>query len=349
MKLGWTGEPAFQAEIGSAMERDMTKTVGVTSTMIALMFLLMQRRLGLLFGMAGVIGMVFLTALGLAGWYYEELSIMSAGFAAILIGLAVDYGVLICQEAKLAGHDEGAIRRATTRSIGWAAATTAAVFFALNLSGLPGIAQLGTIVAFGVIAGALLMLNFYVPWVAWRGAGRPSNSHKASWVPGRNGALALAVGFALLVVGVLGFKGLPGVEFDRGLLRPRDSTAMAAFEAIQKHFPAWQTPSLKLVIEGGSDEEVAARVIEAGKRLEILQTERPDLVQRVDLPSGWWPSPERVVSNRGSLEALANDRDRILAAADDSRLFRRGCCAGEIRARSVVAGAGDGSCHGARR
>ena len=329
LKLSWTGEPAFQAEIGSAMERDMTKTIGVTSTLIALLFLLMQRRLGLLVGMSGVIGLVFLTAMGLAGWYYGELSIMSAGFAAILIGLAVDYGVLICQEAKLAGHDEGAIRQATTKSIGWAAATTAAVFFALNLSGLPGIAQLGTIVAFGVIAGAVLMLNFYVPWVAWRGAGRPSISHKASWVPKRGRALVIALVMAAVGAGVLAWKGVPGVEFDRGLLRPRNSPAMAAFEGIQSHFPAWQAPSLKLVIEGESDAEVEERIVEAGRRLEILKEERPELIEWVDLPSGWWPSPERVSRNRAIIEGLVSERERILASADEVGFSEEGAALGK--------------------
>ncbi|MFC7336650.1 MMPL family transporter [Haloferula chungangensis] len=332
LKLSWTGEPAFQAEIGTAMENDMTKTIGVTSTLIALLFLLMQRRLGLLVGMTGVIGLVFLTAMGLAGWVYGELSIMAAGFAAILIGLTVDYGVLICQEAKLAGHDVGAIRKSTTKSIGWAAATTAAVFFALNLSGLPGIAQLGTIVAFGVIAGAVLMLSFYVPWVAWRGAGRPPITHKASWVPCRGRAAIMALGLALLAGGTLIWKGAPGVEFDNGLLRPRNSPAMAAFEAIQGHFPAWQAPSLKLVIQGASDAEVEARVIEAGQRLEVLKTERPGLVKSVDLPSGWWPTPVRVAENRELIESLVEDRERILAAAEEIGFSEEGTALG----RSVL-------------
>ena len=324
LKLHWTGEPAFQAEIGTAMESDMTKTVSLTSTLIAILFLVMQRRIGLLIGMGGVIALVFVTALGLAGWYYGELSIMSAGFAAILIGLAVDYGVLICQEAKLAGHDAGTIRKATAKSILWAAVTTAAVFLALNLSDLPGIAQLGTIVAFGVVAGSLLMLGLYLPWVAWRGAGRPGIAHKKTWIPGRRRALLLGGLAAAMALGVLVSKGLPGVEFDRGLLRPRNSTAMAAFEKIQAFFPAWQTPSLKLVIEGSDDDQVRERIREAGRRLERLRGERPDLMAKVDLPEGWWPSPDRINTNGKILAALAAERERLLAAADEAGFSEEG-------------------------
>ena len=307
----------------------MTKTIGVTSTLIGLLFLLMQRRFGLLIGMSGVIGLIFLTAMGLAGWVYGELSIMAAGFAAILIGLAVDYGVLICQEAKLVGHDEGAIKKATMKSIAWASATTAAVFFALNLSGLPGLAQLGTIVAFGVVAGAVLMLRLYVPWVAWRGAGRPSIEGEASWLPERGRALVLVLGLAVFGSGVLLTKGVPGVEFDSGLLRPRNSTAMAGFEAIQSHFPAWQAPSLKLVIEGGDDAEVESRIAEAALRLDALKEAQPELVEQVDLPSGWWPTPERVSQNRALIEGLVKDRERILAAADEVGFSEEGVALGK--------------------
>jgi hypothetical protein len=88
--------------------------------------------------MGAMIGLVFLFTVGAAGWIHGSLGVMSAGFAAILIGLTVDYGVLICQEAKLAKHDAAEIRRAVTGSIGWAATTTAAVFAALNFSSIPG-------------------------------------------------------------------------------------------------------------------------------------------------------------------------------------------------------------------
>src|SRR5690606_3807472 len=83
VKVWRTGEPAFAAEIGTAMEKDMRGTIAITSGLIGLLFLVMQRRFGLLAGLGGVLGLVFVTAMGLAGWIYGELSIMAAGFAAI--------------------------------------------------------------------------------------------------------------------------------------------------------------------------------------------------------------------------------------------------------------------------
>ena len=328
LTVGLTGDPAFEAEIGTSTEKDMRGTVGVTSALIGVLFLLMQRRLSLLAGLALVLGLIFATAMGLAGWIYGELSIMAAGFAAILIGLAVDYGVLICQEAKVAGHDAAAIRHATARSIGWAAATTAAVFLALNLSGLPGIAQLGTIVAFGVVAGAVLMIAIYVPWVARAGAGRATVGHKGSRVPGRHRAGVLAGLLLVGSVGVLLSRGAPGVAFDRGMLRPRNCEAMETFERIQQAFPEWASPALKLVIGGGTDEQVRGRIAEAKRRLEALRREAPGLVRRVEVPEGWWPTPARVESNRPVVGELAASADRLLAAADAAGFAEEGYALG---------------------
>lgn len=328
LRLGYTGDPVFEAEIGGAMEGDMRGTVGITSTVIALLFLLMQRRFGLLAGMGVTVALVFVSTLGIAGWLVGELSIMAAGFAAILIGLAVDYGVLICQESKVAGHDAASIYRATSRSILYAAATTAAVFFALNLSGLPGIAQLGSVVGLGVVLGALFMLGLYVPWVAKVGRGRPPVAHKTAWVPGRKGSLILLGALLLGAAGVLATRGLPGVEFDRSLLRPRDSQAMAAFERIEARFPDWGSPRVRLVIEGGSDAEVRGRLEGFLAAAEELRAERSDLLGELRVPAGWWPDPEHAGVNRATLEALGSRRDALLAAAETAGFSKEGTALG---------------------
>lgn len=328
--VGFTGDPAFEAEIGGAMEKDMSGTATMTSILIGVLFLVMQRRHGLLLGLGGVLAVVFAVTAGMAGWIYGDLSIMAAGFAAILLGLVVDYGVLICQEAKLCGHDSQAIRRATMKSILWAAATTASVFFALNLSGMPGISQLGTVVACGVIAGAVLMVLLFVPWVARAGAGRPSIEGKRSWIPPRRGAWIGTAVLVLAATGVLILKGVPGVAFDRSLLRPRDSTAMETFERIQVAFPEWGAPALKLVVEGGSDAEVREHLAAAERDYAELAREWPEQVRRVDVPSGWWPDPAHIERNREALAALGEDRERLLAVADEAGFSEEGLGLGKM-------------------
>jgi predicted RND superfamily exporter protein len=319
IKIHLTGEPVFSSEIGGSMEHDMRDTVGITAALIALLFWWAQRRLVLLGGLAVVLGLTFVTALGLAGWIYGSLSIMAAGFAAILIGLAVDYGVLICQEAKVAGRGRDALWRATAASVGWAAFTTAVVFFALNRSGLPGIAQLGTMVACGILAGAALMLGFYLPFVAKAGAGRVVSAGGRAMIPGNKTSLRIAAALLLTAVAILFWKGVPGIDFDERMLRPRNSQAMAAFDRVRAMFPQWGADALRVMIEAPDDETMRQRLHEAERRL----TANP-VVASLVLPAPWWPDGPRQMANRAALHGLAENSDSLLASADSAGFSEEG-------------------------
>jgi uncharacterized protein len=76
----------------------------------------------------------------------------------------VDYAVVHYQEAL--AHPQMTvpeIRRAIAPSILWAAITTMSAFLVLNLGGLPGLGQLGTLVAIGIALSALVMVMIYLP------------------------------------------------------------------------------------------------------------------------------------------------------------------------------------------
>ena len=82
----------------------------------------------------------------------------------MLLGLAVDYAVVHYQEAL--AHPQMTvpeIRRAIAPSILWAAITTMSAFLVLNLGGLPGLGQLGSLVAIGIGVSALVMVMIYLP------------------------------------------------------------------------------------------------------------------------------------------------------------------------------------------
>lgn len=312
VKVHMTGEPVFAAEIGGAMEEDMKGTVGITSLLIGILFWMMQRKLLLAGGLAAVLGLVFVTALGMAGWIFGELSIMAAGFAAILIGLTVDYGVLICQEAKHTGQNREALWKSTAGSVTWAALTTAVVFFALNRSGLPGIAQLGTMVACGIMAGAALMLGFYLPMVAKIGAPAPSaRPGGLPPIPSPKAAGWIAGVLALVSLGVLLWKGLPQVTFDAAMMRPRHSEAMAAFSKVQELFPRMGDHSVRLMVEAPDAATMEER-LEIAARLMAGNTAAESAV----LPADWWPNKERQEANRERLSRWSADRERLMAEAE---------------------------------
>ncbi|MGJ8634971.1 MAG: MMPL family transporter, partial [Luteolibacter sp.] len=129
-----TGGPAFSAEIGAGMEEDMSGTVSITMILVGLLFLLVQRHPGQLAMIGLLLGLVFLVTLGIGGWVFGTLNLVSVGFAAILLGLVVDYAVVICRDAAGAGRSVSELRSEIAPSILWAAFTTAIVFGLLTLS-----------------------------------------------------------------------------------------------------------------------------------------------------------------------------------------------------------------------
>ncbi len=325
-KVSITGEPAFSSEIGMAMEKDMSGSIGITLTLIALLFWWMQRRLMLLHGLVITLCLVFAVALGVAGWIYGELSIMALASTEILIGLATDYGLVICQEAKSVGHDRKKLLRAAGPPVLCGAITTTVVFSALNLGGLPGMAQLGSIVAFGLLAAGILMIVFYLPWVAKFGVDRAPAEDEANFLPRRKKSLLLTGGLVALALTVLATLGMPGVEFDSKIMRPRDSAAMAAFERMQEKFPDKDPRQLRVVVEAPDDATMRARLAEAQRRLAAAASD--GVLLEFSLPSGWWPDPERQESNRAVLLALSKEASRLLAKADETGFTEEGTALG---------------------
>ncbi len=343
LRASLTGEPAFSAEIGTAMENDLSGSIGITLGLIGILFWWMQRRFSLLLGLTGVLVLVFVVALGTAGWIYGHLSIMALSSAEILIGLAVDYGLVICQEAKVAGHDRAELRKACHKPVFFGALTTSVVFLALNLGGLPGMAQLGSIVAIGLSAAALLMLGIYLPFVARFGVDRAPATGDGGFLPRSRRSWGLTGSLVLASAAVLAFKGLPATDFSSEIMRPRNSPAMDAFESLRKAFPAFGGEALGIVVEAAGDEEMLGRLKEAEQRL--LTARKSGLLASSSLPSSWWPDLQSQKSNRETLRTLADGRNRLLAEASAAGFSDEGLALGKSvldqlnrmsRAESVV-------------
>src|SRR5674476_1354277 len=162
--IRYTGRPVFVEEIATSMQRDMSQSVIGTSLIIALLFWLTHRRWLPMFWLLTLLALILVATLALGGLVLGAISVVSMGFAAVLLGLAVDYAVVHYQEAL--AHPQLSvpeIRRAIAPSILWAAITTMSAFLVLNLGGLPGLAQLGSLVAIGIGVSALVMVMIYLP------------------------------------------------------------------------------------------------------------------------------------------------------------------------------------------
>ncbi len=321
-----TGEPAFSSEIGVAMERDLSGSISITLGLIGILFWWMQRRFSLLLGLMGLLVIVIAVALGIAGWLYGELSIMALSSIEILIGLAVDYGLVICQEAKLSGHQKHELRKSSGPPVLFGAITTTGVFLALNLGGLPGMAQMGTIVGIGLSVAAVLMLFVYLPFVVRFGVNRAPATGSGNVLPQRCAAWWITAALCGIAMVILTVFGLPKAEFDSKIMWPRESAAMDGFERVQRAFPAWGEKSLGVVIKAESDTEMLSLLTAASARLD--RAEKSGLLENQQLPIEWWPNKSHQISNRPILDELTNQTERLLAEADTSGFSEEGLILG---------------------
>src|SRR5204863_263811 len=135
-----------------------------TAAIVAILFWLAHRRITPMLWLLTLLAAILVATLGIGGLIFGTVNVVSLGFAGILLGLAVDYGVVHYQEALASPNATiPEIRRAIRPSIFWAAVTTISAFLVLNFGGMPGLAQLGSLVAIGVFLSALVMLFAFLP------------------------------------------------------------------------------------------------------------------------------------------------------------------------------------------
>lgn len=318
VKPGYTGRPAFVAEVASGMEHDITISVGGTAVIIAILFYLAHRRVKPMLWLLTLLAAILGSTLALGGLIFGTINVVSMGFAAILLGLAVDYAVVHYQEAL--AHPNltvPQIRHAIAPSIFWAATTTIAAFLVLNFGGLPGLGQLGTLVGLGVaLAATIMIFEFLPPLFPGRNEGSilspaenqsaplPESSPGAAAPSPIRSALLLAATGVLVAfsVVVLGLAGIPRIDPTANALRPRHSPAYEAVDQITTHLNKKREP-LWLIIGGDSVTNVGLRLQQAQAVLDTAVTNK--LIEGYTLPTPLWPRPDFQAQNRATALELA--------------------------------------------
>ncbi len=251
---------------------------------------------------------------------------MSLGFAGILLGLAVDYGVVHYQEAQASPNKTiPEIRQAIRPSIFWAAVTTISAFLVLNFGGLPGLAQLGSLVALGVMLSALVMLFAFLPPLFRDrlkrrtqppGLGQIPPTHPENEEPDSvsRWRSRTVFGFtAALVLGailILSF-GIPTLDHSDKALRPRNSPSYAALDEISHELT--RRESLWLITRGRDELEIARRLDAAKPILERAVSNR--LISSFILPTPLWPRPDFQETNRATAAKIIAGREALRGAA----------------------------------
>jgi predicted RND superfamily exporter protein len=322
VRVDITGRAPYITEISGAMQSEMNSSIFFTVIIILSLYWIMYRRiLPLVFLMVSLF-ITFLVTLLLGGLVYPELNTMSLGFAAILIGLVVDYGFVVFQES-LETDDETAahLRSRLVRTIGWAALTTAVVFVGLNLSSLPGAAQLGTMVAIGIGVGAVTMLYLFT-WFVIRFR-RPHAPNPISAIPKTTGEdpwpgeKRILLFSAVVIAGaliVLVTQGLPALSRSPEAVRPKKSPIWDNYEkVVQVLSPS--TDSLMAVAAGPDLSTIREKLSWMDSELTAMKADGLAVVEW-SLPTGIWPNPENLAANRKIALTLSQMAPRLRAESN---------------------------------
>ncbi|MDZ4402364.1 MMPL family transporter [Prosthecobacter sp.] len=334
VKIGFTGDPAFQAEIATGMEGDMRQSIGAVTFIVGFLFWLLHRSVKPLFWLLLAILCANLITLGTAGVIYGALNVMSMGFAAILTGLIEDFGVVGLHVAREhPGESFASIRRRVQPSVAWSAVSIAGIFAMLGLSQLPGVAQLGVLSALGVLIGAAVMLFGFLPLAMGRtgvATARPSSNAPASTTSPQtpNDSAKDATNLALKMQSVMGWlvgialiaatlvliaQGMPKMDFGSAVLRPDKSEAFDVFEDIEKlMMDANSEPGRNIpLIFAASDATALRQSITTAQG--VLKT---DEVESHMLPLALVPDAEAQKANLTALQALAQREEELRRAVD---------------------------------
>jgi hopanoid biosynthesis associated RND transporter like protein HpnN len=168
VRLGVTGMPILEFDEMASSQRDMT-LASILSVVLVLLLLMLgygNLRFALIAGAVLLVGMAW--TFGFITLAIGHLNLLSVSFAAILVGLGIDFSIhFLARFADLRGQGLAPVAAfASTASqagrvVTTGAVTTAAAFFSAGLTDFTGIAELGVIAGGGILiclAAAFLIL-----------------------------------------------------------------------------------------------------------------------------------------------------------------------------------------------
>ena len=264
-----TGRAAYVSEISLSMRYDIVATLASSVLLVGLVFFVGFRRWMPLFGMGFALLLSCLVALAVGLLAFGQLSMVAVGFCAILVGLGVDFAILIFgryQQARIDGEEyQQAIATSVAklgRAVFFGALTTAVGFLALILSGSMGFSQLGALIAVGIFFAGLFMCTILFLFIK---PGQPPQQHDwvfeivkkyVRWSVQRPMPMIIVAGGVLLALSAIGFSPAPPLRFEASVrtLEPRNSRASQALQAIMEKMPTRWEPVLAIVRAGDAEE-----------------------------------------------------------------------------------------------
>src|SRR4051794_675579 len=311
-----TGRSAYVAEISLSMRHDNMITLLGSIVLVGAVFWFGFNRWLPLLGMGFSLLLCCLVALAVGILIFGELNMVTVGFCAILIGLGVDFAILIFgryQQARDDGCEHVVAVDTAIKSLGRAiffgALTTAVGFLALVRSGSAGFPQLGVLIAIGIFLAGLFMMSVFFVFLPQ--SSRPQKhdwiflfvKNYVRWTVRRPGImLGIAVPILLLLAAVA-ISSKPPLIFDASTqsMEPKSSAASYALHTIMDKMPTRWEPAIGIVRAANEQQlhdywqRIAARwndLEEAGQ------------IKSFSTPAALALSPQRRADNRAKLATV---------------------------------------------
>jgi predicted RND superfamily exporter protein len=309
-----TGRTAYVGELSQIMREDIITTLFTSALLVSVVFWIGFRRVRPLGAILHVLLLSCVIAVGLGAAVFHELNMITIGLCSILIGLGVDFGMMLYSIYEIergAGrsHEEAiaSALRTQGRSVIFGALTTAAGFFSHVFSGCPGFAQLGVLICFGILVASALMMSVFFVSIGrdvrprQRDPLRTGGERYVHWVFERP-ARAL-VPTTLLLIAATGFAVSPlsPLLFDANprTLEPPESSAGRALRLITDKFPGFGEQLLVLMEANGPEQTHAGWVKLQSAWGKLV--ERGELKQTSILAGALVLSPSNVEANTKAL------------------------------------------------
>jgi len=311
-----TGRSAFVSEISLSMRYDVVATLLGSVVLVGAIFFAGFHRWRPLVGMAFCLLLSCLVALTAGQLLFGRLSMISVAFCAILVGLGVDFAILIIGRYIQARADREPHQQAIATSVAklgravfFGALTTAVGFLALVLSGAMTFSQLGVLIAIGIFAAGLFMCSILFLFVREQQVAVAYDwlfnlvQKYVRWIVARPVPMLIFSGTALLLLTIIGVSPVPPLQFEANTrsLQPKNVRASLALDAIMQKMPIRWEPVLAIV-RGTDSQQLHDRWQKLSAHWRELQM--AGKIKGFSTPTALCPSPIWMEQNREALRAF---------------------------------------------
>jgi putative drug exporter of the RND superfamily len=300
VQVGLAGEPAVSNDVnagivggGSSGSSDALRALGVLVIAVVL-GLVYRAPLAVLVPLASI-GLVLATSSSLAGLAAATVGLPMNSFSvpfvyAVVLGAGTNYGLLLIsryrEELRRGGERREALEAASRRvapAIASSAATVALGTAVMAFTSLGFFRTLGPAVALSIVVMLVAGLTLTPALIEitgraffWPRQPRPATSlgtttsriwNRIGWLVTRRPGLVLVTALAVLVLPILGLKGLQ-VSVDLQGELPAGSPSLTGYRLLQAHLPAWSQATPVFVTADGSAAQLeGAKLAQVGEAM----------------------------------------------------------------------------------